>query len=302
MRRLRRAPRCRRRRGLRHHRRDVDRHRPNIRLRHAGQSSVTAVIGPAAAPWIARTRCAGRRPVHPRSRAAGPEMPPAAAAHTSSPPRRPPASARSFRHRARCAACGRRRNDRSPRPDRRRGSRRRHAPGRAPGARVQIQHVPARQQTRLSSGNGNRFGGGVGVHRRTRHQERIHRRDILVARPGEMRIGQHRVEVAPDHGRSRRASRAGTRSGTTGRSRSRVRRDVGGINGAERGRHASPAGIGASAAGGVAHRAVADRGQFGTPGDLIRRKNGLAPEPAGWRDATTPRKRRRSAEPRWRRQ
>ncbi|OIQ74886.1 hypothetical protein GALL_434580 [mine drainage metagenome] len=35
------------------------------------------------------------------------------------------------------------------------------------------------------------------MHRRPGHQKRIQRRDILIRRPGEMRIGQHRVKISP---------------------------------------------------------------------------------------------------------
>ncbi len=196
-------------------------------------------------------------------------MPDRAAAHTSLPPRRRRARPRPARRRARCAAYGTRRNGRPPRQDRRRDSTRVLRRVGPPGSRAEEQQVPASERRAHVQREGQPVGGCRGPDRLARHQEGVERADILIGRAGEMRVGQRRVEVPPRardplaHRPAERRLRPPADPGL------RVGRDVGDVDRSERRRARAGRRHRAAVVRGVAHRAIADRGERRAPRDQV---------------------------------
>ena len=146
------------------------------------------------------------------------------------------------------------------------------------GAVAQKQQFPARDHHALIERKGKLVGAGGRVGRLPRHQKGVERAVILIADIGEMIIGKGRIEVlaaaidARAHGAAERGFRPAADPGL------RVRRDIRGIDRAERRRHRKSPGKVPAAARGVTGAAVSDRGKLAAAFDergIERLRRGL---------------------------
>ena len=127
---------------------------------------------------------------------------------------------------------------------------------------TQEQQFPARDRDALVERKGKLVRAGRRVDRLPRHQKGIERAVILIADIGEVVVGKGRIEVlavaidAGAHGAPERRFRPAADAGL------RIRRDIRGIDRAERRRHRKAAGKVLAAAHGMTIVAIADRRQL----------------------------------------
>ena len=137
---------------------------------------------------------------------------------------------------------------------------------------IHEQQVPARHQRPDVEREGQAGRRRLRVHRRARHQEGVDRRDVRLGGMGVVVVGKRRIEepAVPVDAVPHRAGERGIGPGADpGR---RVRRDVGGVHGAERRLHRLAPGIRRAVRPRMAHRAIPHRRELRALGHEFRRE------------------------------